>query len=127
MVHTILFIDDEPYILNAIKRLFRDSPYTLLFASGGSIALSLLREHEVSVIVSDMRMPIVDGIALMQKVQKIRPKAVRIILSGFADKESVIKAVKNGDVWRLIAKPWEDAYFLDTIKSAVEIYEKELI
>lgn len=52
---------------------------------------------------------------------------MRIILSGFADKESVIKAVKNGDVWRFIAKPWEDAYFLDTIKSAVEIYEKELI
>jgi DNA-binding NtrC family response regulator len=126
MAHNILFVDDEQSLLDAIKRTLKPEPYALFFAPSGPVALSILEKHTMSVIVSDLRMPIMDGNLFMQKVQKLQPGAIRIILSANAEKDSIVNAVKSGEIWRYIVKPWEDDYFLETIRSAVEAFEQRL-
>ena len=123
MTHSILFVDDEENVLESMKREFRLLPYTLLFALSGPKALDILRTNSVSVIVSDMRMPMMDGVTFLQKAKKAQPKTVRIILSGHADMQSVLRSVESGDIWRFLVKPWEHADLLETVRKAVEHHE----
>jgi DNA-binding NtrC family response regulator len=123
VTHSILFVDDEENILESMKREFRLAPYTLLFALSGPRALDILRTTTVSVIVSDMRMPMMDGVTFLQKAKKAQPKTVRIILSGHADMQTVLQAVESGDIWRFLVKPWEHGDLVETVKKAVERHE----
>jgi response regulator RpfG family c-di-GMP phosphodiesterase len=124
MQHTVLFVDDEQSILDAIRRTLKTEPYTLLVAPSGPVALGLIEEHDVSIIVSDLRMPIMDGIQFLRRARKLRPRAIRIILSANAERESVISAALTGDVWRYLIKPWDEQHLLDTLRAAGEEYEK---
>lgn len=124
MEHTVLFVDDEESILEALRRVFRAAPYRSLFAASAQIALDILRSSTISVVVSDLHMPIMDGIQLMQKVRRIQPDAVRIILSGQADRDNVRRAVEEGAVWRFLAKPWNTEDLLRTIAAATVEYER---
>lgn len=124
MEHTVLFVDDEQAILDAIRRSLRAGPWKLLLAPSGPVALGMLEENDVSVIVSDLRMPIMDGIQFLRKARRLRPRAIRIILSANAERESVITAALSGDVWRYIIKPWEEEHLLTTIRAATEEYER---
>jgi response regulator RpfG family c-di-GMP phosphodiesterase len=124
MQHSIMFVDDEQGILDAIRRTVKSGPWALLFAPSGPVALKLLEEHDVSVVVSDLRMPIMDGIQFLRKARKLRPRAIRIILSANSERESVITAAVNGEVWRYIIKPWEEEHLLETLRLATEEYER---
>jgi DNA-binding NtrC family response regulator len=123
MTHTILFVDDEENVLESMKREFHKEPYSLRFALGGPKALDILRTDTVSVIVSDMRMPMMDGVAFLRKAKKAQPNAVRIILSGHSDMETVLRAIASGDIWRFLVKPWEHDDLLDTVEKAVAAHE----
>lgn len=119
-VGTVLFVDDEPNILNALKRLFRPSGLRVLTAPDGHSALALLATEAVDVVVSDMRMPQMDGATFLKTVRERHPQVERILLTGFADMASAVSAVNEGGISRYLNKPWQDYDILTAVKDAVE-------
>src|SRR5476649_2848238 len=103
---TLLLVDDEPSILSALRRLFRPQGYRVLTAEGGAAALELVRDDTVDLVISDMRMPGMDGAQFLEKLRKLQPQAIRILLTGYADISSTIAAINGGEIHRYIAKPW---------------------
>lgn len=111
----ILFVDDEPNILDGLKRMLRPlrNEWNMFFANSGAEALNLLPEKPVDVIVSDMKMPGMDGAFLLQEVSKLYPQTVRIILSGYSESEMIIKSVNVAHQY--LSKPSDP----ETLKEAV--------
>jgi len=122
MEERVLFVDDEQNVLSSIKRMLFDEEYEQYFASGGEEALALLKETPVSVIISDMRMPFMDGVTFLEKSRDIAPDAIRIILSGQAELVSVMQAINRGGLWRFISKPWNDNDLKCTIRNALDLF-----
>ncbi len=119
---TILFVDDEPFVLDALKRVFQDQGYVPLFANSGQEAVSIMEQREVHLIVSDFRMPKMDGCQLFQIISERWPDTIRIILSGFADIKAVVSAINEGQIYKFVSKPWNNAELCDIVKSGVEKY-----
>lgn len=119
----VLIIDDEKNILTAIERLLKKEDFSVFTGEIGSEGIKLLNEHEFDVIISDMRMPEMNGVQFLSEAIKIQPQAIRIILSGYAEKESVIEAINTGNIWNYITKPWDNEQLCITIRSAIEIYQ----
>ena len=132
MSEKILFVDDEPHILQAYKRALYKQ-FTFDLAESGKQALELITANEhYAVIISDMRMPGMDGIELLSAVKKISPNTVRVMLTGNSDQKTAIDAVNQGDIFRFLNKPCAPQILANTLKSAVEQYrlinaEKELL
>src|SRR3954466_6348993 len=101
---TLLCVDDEPNILSALRRLFRSKGYRVLTAEGGAAGLALLEQEEVDLIISDMRMPEMDGAQFLESARARRPDAVRILLTGQADIQSILAAINRGEIYRYITK-----------------------
>lgn len=114
----ILFVDDEPNILNGLQRMLRRlrDHWDMAFVAGGREALEHLAEHPVDVIVSDIRMPEVDGIALLTEVRESYPRIVRIALSGYSDQEMLLRSV--GPVHQFLAKPCDADELQETVVRA---------
>lgn len=105
---SVLFVDDEAHILSAIRRLIRPLNINAHFANSGAEGLSLLEQHPVDLIVSDMRMPEMDGATFLAKVQERWPETIKMLLTGYADMSSTVKALNDGGIYRYISKPWDD-------------------
>jgi len=107
--HTVLFVDDEPRITGALKALFRRE-YRVLTANSGRDALELLKQEkgQVDVLVSDQRMPGMLGNELLAKVSRTYPKTMRILLTGFTDREAIVDSINEGEIYRFINKPWDN-------------------
>ncbi len=114
----ILFVDDDPRILEALKILLRRNRerWDMTFAVGGEAALNKLQEEYFDVIVSDMRMPGIDGAALLRRVQEEYPHMLRIVLSAYTDLESVLRVVPVAH--QFMTKPIEVAALEDAIERA---------
>lgn len=121
--HRVLFVDDEPNILRTLRRLCRREPYEVLVADSGAAALDILHETPASVIVSDYRMPGMTGVEMLARAKEIDPESIRIILSGYADTQAVLEAVNTGEVYRFLAKPWNDQELLTTINQSLEHWD----
>lgn len=117
----VLCVDDEKIILKTLQRLFRSKSYQLLVANSGSEALQILKKHSVNVIVSDMRMPEMDGSTLLKKVAVDYPGTYRIVLSGYADFESTVDAINLGKVHRFVNKPWDNADLVVAVERGLEL------
>ena len=113
---TLLCVDDERIILRTLQRLFHRKPYTLLVADSAKNALEIIERSSIDVIVSDMRMPEMDGAALLEKVANAYPSTYRIVLSGYADFASTVAAINLGKINRFINKPWNN----DELVNAIE-------
>lgn len=125
MKHTLIFIDDETDNLDALERVFRKK-YNVLKCSSGPEALKILKEQDdISVIISDQRMPEMTGVEFLEKSMKIHPNAIRILLTGYTDLDSVIAAINSGQVYRYITKPWDTRDLQITVDQAVEKFELE--
>jgi len=120
VIGTLLLVDDEPNILRALHRLFRPCGYRVLAASGGEEALGLLATTHVDLVIADMRMPGMDGAQLLERVKAGWPDAVRILLTGHADVASTIAAINQGEIYRYVAKPWNDTDVLLLVRGALE-------
>ncbi|MEI8325566.1 MAG: response regulator [Betaproteobacteria bacterium] len=116
----ILLVDDEPGILSAIRRLLRPSGYKVLTAEGAGTGLALLETEPVDLVISDMRMPEMDGAQFLERVRQRWPQSMRLLLTGYADVGSTIHAINRGEIYRYIAKPWDDNELLLTIRGALE-------
>jgi len=121
--YSILLVDDEPSALSALKRVFRQESYRLLTASSGAEALEILDREEIQLIISDHRMPGMTGAELLTSVRTNWPDTIRIMLTGFADVESIMGAVKEGAVFKFMTKPWQDDDLRITTARALEQYE----
>ena len=120
---TILCVDDEANVLKSLKRLFRDEEYEILTAESGKEGIALLEQHEpVQVVISDYRMPEMDGVAFFKEVHERWPDTVRIVLSGYADTAVVVAAINEGQVYKFIPKPWNDDELKVAIAKALERY-----
>ncbi len=108
--HTLLLVDDEFSILKSLKRLFRREKYTIHTAEGGQQALDLLKKMDtpVSMIISDQRMPGMNGATFLEKSIDIYPDAIRFLLTGYSDMDAVVDAVNKGKIHRYLTKPWND-------------------
>ncbi|HMV17415.1 MAG TPA: EAL domain-containing protein [Zoogloea sp.] len=115
---TLLLVDDEENILNALRRLLRRDGYTLLTASSGQQALDLLATHPVDVIVSDQRMPGMTGVEFLRKAKDMVPDTVRMVLSGYTELQSVTDAINEGSIYKFLTKPWDDAMLRANIDEA---------
>lgn len=115
----VLFVDDEPSILNALKRLFRSQKLEILTAGSGREGIALLEKAPVDLVISDMRMPEMDGAQLLEEVFSRWPETKRILLTGFSEASSTIAAINRGKIWCYIAKPWNDEDLLVTVQQAL--------
>lgn len=121
---TVLFVDDEEKILRSLKRGLTGEPYKALFANSGHEALEILRQNEVHVLVADLRMPEMDGFELLEVVKKEYPHIIRLVLSGYAEIDNLLKAINQGQIFRFIPKPWKSSEELKTtIRQAIEYYD----
>ena len=118
----ILIVDDEENILNSLKRLFRKEPYEILTAINGEEGLKILDDHQVDLIVSDLKMPEMNGIEFLKKAKEKNSVPLRIMLTGHADLKSVLDAVDQGEVYRFLLKPWDDEELKMTIRQALDYY-----
>lgn len=122
MSHKIMIVDDEPANLRLLDRLFRFE-HTVLTAESGERALELLAEHDVALIITDQRMPVMTGIELLKRTATLRPHMVRIILTGYTDVESLVEALNTGLVYKYVTKPWDNDALALTVARALEHYE----
>ena len=118
----ILCLDDEPGVLKSLTRLLRQYNFTSTVCSEGEEALKKMAETEFDVIISDMRMPKMNGAQFLAKARETAPDTQRILLTGFSDLESTVKAVNEGGIHAYINKPWQNDQLISIIKSAVEKY-----
>lgn len=118
----ILFVDDEPSILNALSRLLMDEKYSILTANSGQDGLALLEKQAVQIVISDFRMPGMNGVEFLSEVRKRWPDTVRIVLSGYADSSVIVSAINEGQVYKFIPKPWNNDDLRVTISNSVERY-----
>jgi FixJ family two-component response regulator len=116
----VLFVDDEEFVLNAIQRHFLDEDYQLHTATSGRAALALLETTPCDVVVSDFRMPQMNGGEFLREVCHRWPETVRIVLSGYADISAVISAINDGAIFKFVTKPWHENELRDAVREAVE-------
>lgn len=125
MSPTILCVDDEPQILTSLKRLFKRKRYEVLLAQDGQEALTILDNHPVDVVISDMRMPNMTGAELFTQTANKWPEAQRILLTGYADIESSMSAINQGKIYRYLLKPWDEQALQQAVDDAMR--QKQLI
>lgn len=119
----ILCVDDEKSVLKALERLFLDTDYEIITAMSGGEGLELLRSTpQIQLVVSDYRMPKMNGVDFLKEVYKIRPDTVRIVLSGYADTAAIVEAINEGKIYKFIPKPWNDDDLKFTITKALDHY-----
>jgi phosphoserine phosphatase RsbU/P len=118
--NTILVVDDEPANLQKLRRTFIHR-YRVLTAVSGAEALQLVREQpDIAVIIADQRMPEMTGVELLRRTLEIQPDAIRIILTGYTDVDSLIQAINECRVYRYLVKPWDPPDLLLTVERALE-------
>lgn len=119
---TLLLVDDDEDILSLLQGLLRQDGYRILTAGSGTEALELLALYEVHVVVCDQRMPVMSGSEFLDRVKGLHPDTLRIILSGYADLESVIDAINRGAIYRFYKKPWDGDSLREGVRSAFRDY-----
>ncbi len=117
----ILVVDDETDILRAFELAYGDD-FTILTADGGIRALDVLANEDVSVIVSDQRMPGMDGSEFLERSMTVRPGSVRIVLTGYTDIDALVRAVNRSRIYRYLTKPWDDEEMRTALTRAIELF-----
>jgi len=118
-IETVLFVDDEVNILSSLKRLFRPCGYRIFTAESGAEGLEILAREPVDLVISDMRMPEMNGAQFLAQVNERWPQTVRILLTGHAEIGATIDAINHGHIYRYITKPWEDNDLVLSVKQAL--------
>jgi len=122
----ILCVDDERNVLRSLERIFLDEDYLILTAGSGEEGLELLNEApQVQVVISDYRMPGMNGVDFLKEVYCRHPETIRIVLSGYADTASVVAAVNEGQIYKFIPKPWNDDELRVTVAKALEHFASQ--
>ena len=122
---SVLFVDDEPAILSSLKRFFRKSSFNCHFAESGEEGLKILEQMPIDLIVSDMRMPKMNGAEFLSIARSKWPDTVRILLTGHSDIGATIEALNKGGIYRYISKPWNDQELQEAIEQSLRLRRLE--
>lgn len=120
--HKILVVDDEVPNLRLLRRVLSPD-HDILEATGGEEAVAILQKESISLIITDQRMPAMTGVQLLEESLKIRPDAIKILLTGYTDVQALIDAINAGHVYKYIPKPWDADELKLTVKRALEAFE----
>lgn len=118
----VLIVDDDPFVRKALERVLHSPDYEILIAKDGREALRILQEHRVAVIVCDQKMPDMSGIDVLKETLVIQPDAIRMLLTGSSDLNTVIQAINIGQASQFVLKPWDDHALRQAVSSSVEKY-----
>ncbi|MBU0996391.1 MAG: response regulator [Proteobacteria bacterium] len=123
--HTILIVDDEESIRFSLARLFNKLDIPVISAAGCDDALEMLstRKEPVTLIISDQRMPGINGAEFLEKSRAVCPDAIRFLLTGFSDMDAVVDAVNKGQIHRYLKKPWDNDELISQVKESLKQYE----
>lgn len=122
MKYKILVVDDEPINIRLLERIF-NRDYQVLCAFSGKEALELLKQHDVALIITDQRMPEMNGIEFLKLAAEMRPRVIRIVISGYADVNILTEAINSGIIYRFLSKPWINEDLQQTVGRALEHFE----
>lgn len=122
MNNDVLFIDDEVNILNSLVRIFADHDFILHTASSARKGLEILSCNEIAVVITDNKMPGMNGLDLLRLAKVISPDTVRIMLTGCASLDTAIEAINSGEVFRFVVKPWDDKALVAILEDALQRY-----
>lgn len=118
---TILILDDEEMVTTSLRNLFRlQSNYRVLAHTSPEQALADGGNASIDLVITDYLMPGMDGITFLSKFKDIQPQAVRVLLTGYADKENAIKAINTVGLYQYIEKPWDNDALLMVVKNGLE-------
>lgn len=117
----ILFVDDEVQILKALRRLFHNSPYETIYAESAKEALEIFETRSVDLIVTDIRMPDMDGFELLRVIKAKYPLTLRVTLSGYTDSKSILSALEDNLAKLYVFKPWDNQELLVTVDRLFEV------
>jgi len=120
---TLLLVDDEANILSALKRVLRRDGYEILTAGSAREGLDLLSTHRVQVILSDQRMPEMNGTEFLSRVRDLYPDTVRMVLSGYTELNSITEAINRGAIYKFLTKPWDDEALRIDVREAFRHHE----
>jgi len=121
--HTVLVVDDEPAVLQAIRRACVDESFDVVLAGNGSEALAIMAGRPVALIISDFRMPGMNGAELLRRVKDRHVQTIRILLTGAADMDVVNKAIEDGIIYKFVTKPWNDNDLKMTIRLGLSQFD----
>jgi DNA-binding NtrC family response regulator len=120
----VLCVDDEPAILNAVRRSLKDEPYEVITASSPEEALGWLAEVQVDLVITDQRMPRMTGTELLHEVRKRSPKTARALLTAFRTPSTICRGLESGTD-TFLSKPWDDGVLIETIRRMLEKRDRE--
>ncbi|MCM1567311.1 MAG: LytTR family transcriptional regulator DNA-binding domain-containing protein [Dehalobacter sp.] len=115
----ILLVDDEPMVLNALKRILHSRGYELFAATTSEEALDFLQKSAIDVIICDQNMPGMLGIDLLKRSREEYPDAVRILITGSSDVNVAISAINEGSIYYYLAKPWKNEEVISVVEKAL--------
>lgn len=118
---TLLLVDDDPAVITVLEEVLSNDGYRILSATCAEDALERLAINQVGVVVCDQRMPGMNGIELLRRVKEIYPDTVRILLSGYADRETVLDAINQGAVYKVLAKPLDEEMLRQNVRDAFRL------
>jgi DNA-binding NtrC family response regulator len=121
--HCLLVIDDEPDVCDSVHDLLRRE-FRVLKAHGAQEGLRLMQEEEVHIIMTDQRMPTVSGVELLASVKARKPRAVRMLFTGYSDLDSIIAAINQGHIFQFLKKPWQPEELQDAVRAAAAEYDR---
>jgi putative nucleotidyltransferase with HDIG domain len=122
MGETVLFVDDEENILNALRRVFADSGLDARFICNPLEALNICRNETVSLVVSDNMMPEMQGIEFLSQLRDVSPDTVKILMTAHADLSTALQAINSGEVFRFIVKPWQESELVKGVGEGLARY-----
>ncbi len=122
-LHPVLVVDDDKKVSAALKRELEDEGYTVYIAASGDEALALLEVNPCKVVISDIKMPGMNGFELFNKVKAIYPDIIRIFLSGHSDIKLILDFVNKYGIERYLTKPWEKDDLKLNLRQAVELFD----
>jgi DNA-binding NtrC family response regulator len=117
----VFILDDEEIVLSSLKNLFKlRTDYRVVCHNSPLQALADISEHEVDVVIADYLMPQMDGITFLGKFKEVQPQAVRILLTGYADKKNAIRAINTVGLYQYMEKPWDNDALLMVVRNGME-------
>jgi DNA-binding NtrC family response regulator len=122
-VRPILIVDDEEIVLVALRDTLLREGYTVVSSPHAVHALSVLKEQEFSVVITDQQMPMVSGLEFLAQVRQIQPDASRILITAVLNISTLIDAINKAEIYRFVVKPWSREELLAMVKSAVERFD----
>ena len=115
----VLFVDDEKSILVALRRLCRNTGWDIYTAESGDEGLAIINEHAIDLVVSDMRMPKMNGVEFLEQVVEQSPSTVRILLTGYSEVTATLAAIDKGKIFCHCTKPWDNDEFREILNEAI--------